>query len=146
MSKILELVSADGSLIQHVKRQTEVLALAAVSQCGLNLQFVKDELWTQRVLKAALHSKPAAIQFIKSPDINMLLKVLGTDGMCLQFIKDPNDLMIHVAVNQNPAAIQFIADPSEDICLIAVLLDASVIQYIKKPTRDVEIFAGKQIA
>jgi len=74
MSKLFDLISNDGLLIEYCKIQTEELCIAAVKQNGMALQFIKNP--SINVCMEAYTQTHEAVKFIPKNILNAALNFM----------------------------------------------------------------------
>ena len=109
--KCLVAVSQNGMAIEYAEYIDDEIMLAAVTNCGLALQFI----------------------FHFAPD-DVRKAAVTEDGFALQFLATPSDEEQELAIRQNAFALQFIEDQSEKICNLAMELQPLSYRYIHNPT------------
>lgn len=87
-------------------------ALKRVTENGLSLKGVEEEIVTPELIELAIKSNPRAIEFVRNP----------SQEQCL------------LAVQMNPHAISHIKNPAERVCLEAVKGNGLVLNYISNQT------------
>lgn len=125
-----EAVRSFGYAIQYVKKQTEDIALLAVTQDGLSLEFVDKEFHTERVINKAIKQNPLSFKFAQLKTYDICLKAVKLNGVNLEFVPKEyiDDNMIMTALSSNGWALKFVKNQTERYALEAVLqnTDASL--------------------
>ena len=118
-----EAVRSFGYSIQYVKNQNESIALLAVAQDGLALQFVDKEFHTESVINRAIKQNPLSFKFAQLKTYDLCLKAVKLNGVNLEFVPEEyiDDNMIMTALSSNGWALKFVKEQTERYALEAVL-------------------------
>ena len=138
----LAAVSQNGRAIQYIKNPSEAVQLAAVQQDGWAIRYIKNP--SEAMQLAAVKQRGRAIQYIKNPSEAVQLAAVSQNGRAIQYIKNPSEAVQLAAVKQDGWAIQYIKNPSEAVQLAAVSQNGRAIQYIKNPSEAVQLAAVQQ--
>jgi hypothetical protein len=111
----LELVSRQGIYLQHVRKQTTEICMAAVKSYPGALEFVKVQ--TPEICLAAVENDVyrRSLPYAK----------YQTHGICL------------AAVKANAGALEYVKQQTPDICLTAVKKNGSTLRYVKEQTQEI---------
>ena len=137
-SRLFE-IEADGKIMEACDATKMVC-----SRIRLVREILPEEWQTKENLLKILKIDGRAIQFIKSPTIEMQLESVKQNGWAIQYIKKPTLEMQLEAVKQNGWAIQFIKNPTVDVQLEAVKQNGCAIEFIENPTPEMQLEAVKQ--
>ena len=107
-------------------------------------EILPEEWQTEENLLKILKISGLAIQYIKSPTIEMQLEAVKQNEWVIQYIKNSTVEVQLEAVKQNGWAIQYIKNSTVEVQLEAVKQNGWAIQFIKNPTVEVQLEAVKQ--
>lgn len=133
-----EAVRSFGYAIQYVRTQTENIALLAVTQDGLSLEYVDEEFHTEYVITRAINQNSLAFKFAKNKTYDICLKAVKLNGINLEFVPDEylDDNMITTALSSNGWALKFVKEQTEKYALLAVLQNTEVSLQVDKKIRN----------
>jgi hypothetical protein len=118
---------------EFVHKPTEALQLAAVSQRGMMIQFMKKQNPSKAVQMAAVSNDPDAIMQIVNPAPDVQVLAVRKDPFVIGYITDPDPLTQLAAVKQNPYLISRIDNPHKTVQKYVVSREPRYIEHINNP-------------
>lgn len=128
-------VNINGHILGKMKNPSEAVCLAAVSQSGWAIQYVKNTLPSMDVQLAAVKQNGWSIGCIKNPSEEVQLAAVSQDGNSIQHIKSPSIAVCMAALKNDFFAISRIKKPREVVQIAAVKYNPHAIEYVPKPFR-----------
>lgn len=99
----------DFGFIGHEFRAEKEVMLAAMTQDGLNLEYVTDTLKKDReIVECAVRNNGCALQFALFQDKEIALEAVKNDGSALKFVKEKSKEIINAALENDPKAFEFL--------------------------------------
>lgn len=139
-NKVLEALSADGSLLAYIKSPTYKMKKTAVSQCGLALKYCanpEDEL-----IRIAIKNSPTNAQYVSNPDKKTIATMIEIDPNSIRYITSGvTKLTWKKCVYKCPQLIRYIPRKFIDKEMIEYvgIQDIFCIKYIPSELIDSEI-------
>ncbi len=137
----MQMLQKHPSWYEFVHKPTEALQLAAVSQKGMIIRFMKKQNPSKAVQMAAVSNDPDAITQIDNPDMDVQLVAVRKDPFIIGHIADPDPLAQLAAVKQNPYMITRIYKPHKTVQKYVVSREPKYIEHIINPEPDVQKIA-----
>lgn len=133
-----EAVRSFGYTIQFVKKQTEDIAVLAVTQDGLSLEYVDEKFHTEYVITKAINQNPLSFKFAKNKTYDICLKAVKLNGINLEFVPKEywDENMVSTALASNGWALKFIDEQTEKYALEAVLQNSEVSLQVDEKIRE----------
>ena len=129
------------SWYQYIHKPTEALQLAAVSQRGMLIRFMKKQNPSLAVKKVAVSNDPEAITQIDNPEPEVQVLAVRKDPFVIGHIAEPDPLAQLSAVKQNPYLITRIYKPHKTVQKYVVSREPKYIEHIINPEPDVQKIA-----
>lgn len=135
----LAAVSENGYALQFVKNQTDEIALAAVSEIGYALQFVKNQ--TDEIALAAVRNTGRALSSVKNKTPEILLAAVSQNGLVLRSDFPQTQKLALAAVFQNGLALQYVKNQDPEIALTSVLNNGDALEFVINQTPEIILAA-----
>ena len=137
----MQILQKHPSWYEFVHKPTEALQLAAVSQKGMIIRFMKKQNPSKAVQMAAVSNDPDAITQISNPDLDVQLVAVRKDPFVIGHIAEPDPKVQLAVVKQNPYLITRIYKPHKTIQKYVVSREPNYIEHINHPEPEVQKIA-----
>lgn len=140
----LKAVKNNGLLIKEIDRdeQTEEVALAAVSQNGLSLKYIRNQ--THNICIRAIRQNYLAFNYVRNKNEHICREAVNINGLTLEFIKNQTPKICLDAVKQNPFALEFVIEQTYEICEAALFRNGLALEFVKDKTIELCLLALSQ--
>jgi hypothetical protein len=135
----LAAVSREGMALEYVKKQSHEIALAAVSKNGNALRFVDKQ--TAEIALAAVINYPKAFEYVKVKTLKIILAAVSRDGFLLKHVVDQTPEIILAAVTQDGSSIKYASEQTQEIILAAIAASRDAIRYVKIQNPEIALAA-----
>jgi hypothetical protein len=115
----LELVKKNGLFLEHVK-QTNDICLAAVEQNGKALQYVLDDIVTDKIYLAAVKQNGNALEYVAKQTPEICLAAVQQSAYALRFVRIQTDEICLAAVKNEGCILHHVNNKTKEICLAAL--------------------------
>lgn len=157
-SELLEMLAANGLLLEGVDNADEEMQLTAVHENGLAIRFIKDP--SLNVQMAAVKQNGDAVRYIENPcEEVQIASLMESYGSSIKYIHDPSEKakdfaidfapenaeyikdlseeqQLRVIQRGRPFYIEYIADPKPSVQTEAVMMNPSTYEIIKNPCKE----------
>lgn len=127
-------VREDCYNIEVIPKPSWAVQMAAVSQNGMVLRWIKSEDQFESVKKAAVEQNGYALQYADRPSHAVEKAAVEQAGRAIQYVNEPTPEIQMAAVLQDYEAIEYIKAPIERAQMESVKHDGNQLLYIEKPT------------
>ena len=128
-------VTQNGLTLQFVKNQTPEICIASVTQNGAALQYVKNQ--TPEICMAAVTQNGFALKHVEDQTLEICIAAVNQDGWALQYVKNQTPEICLVAVTQQGGALPYVKNQTPEICIAAVTQNGRTLQHVTEQTQEI---------
>jgi len=137
-------LSQCGNLLEYLDDNliTDKLCKIAVEQNGLVLYHVKNQ--TDEICKLAVQQNSRALEYVKNQTDEICKLAVQKNGISLCYVRNKTYEICNLSVKQNWKAIQYVYIQEEELCILAVKQNGLALEYIQNQTEEICKLAVQQ--